>query len=235
MLRSHDRHLLTSPCSWGGLAFPYTEPVLSLLWSRTSSLTARKVPKDRAHQSRGTLVSRISSFSSSRIQLQGMIHGLKHTVPVQVLVDSRADDNFKTYNIPTHTLPSPRQVLAVDGNLRVDYAKTEPLKPLLSSNHHEYIELLVISSPLNSVVLGIPWLKLHNPHVDWSTATIRNWTLHCHAHCLRSALPARSTNPSPAAVEIDLTNVRPDYHDLRQVLVRLPPHLYLSIELMTVP
>lgn len=147
-----------------------------------------------------------------------------------------ADDDFidgelvKEYNILIQTLSSPREVLAVDGRLieRVTQ-KTEPLKLILSSNHHEFIELHVISSPMNSVILGIPWLKLHNPHVDWATATIRNWSLYCHAHCLHSAQLARSTEPSPAPEEIDLTKVSSDYHDLKQVFSKLsdtslPPH-----------
>lgn len=119
-----------------------------------------------------------------------MIHGHEHLVPVQVLVDSGADDNFMDSNfvesndIPTYKLSSPKEVLAIDGKLlELVTHKTEPLNLVLSSNHHEHIELYVISSPLNSVILGIPWLKLHNPHIDWSTAPIHNWSLHCHAHC----------------------------------------------------
>lgn len=65
-----------------------------------------------------------------------------------------------------HLLSSPKEVLAIDSKLieRVTH-KTGPTKLVLSSNHHEHVELYVISSPLNSVILGIPWLKLHNPHV----------------------------------------------------------------------
>ena len=77
-----------------------------------------------------------------------MIHGLKHSVPVQVLVDSGADDNFidsnfvKSHDIPTYELSSPKEVHAVDGKLlELVTHKTEPLKLLLSSNHHKHLEL----------------------------------------------------------------------------------------------
>ncbi len=43
---------------------------------------------------RGTLVSRISTSSASRIQVTGTIHAPHYALPVQVLVDSGADDNF---------------------------------------------------------------------------------------------------------------------------------------------
>lgn len=63
----------------------------------------------------------------------------------------------------------------VDGKLlALVTRKTEPLRLILSSNHREHIELFVITTPLNSDILGIPWLKLYNPQIDWSTATIQN-------------------------------------------------------------
>lgn len=87
---------------------------------------------------------------------------------VQVLIDSGEDDNFidcsfvKT-NMPTCRLLTPKEVQAVDGKLLEVLAyKTEPLKLMLSSNHHDFLELFVISSPMNFVILGIPCLKLHN-------------------------------------------------------------------------
>lgn len=89
--------------------------------------------------------------------------------------------------------------------------------------------MYVICTPLNSIILGILWLKLHNPHIDWSTATICNWSNHCHARCLKSVLPARTTSPSPVPEEINLTNVPSDYHDMQQVFSKasassLPAH-----------
>lgn len=101
---------------------------------------------------------------------------------------------------------------SVDGKLlALVTRKTEPLRLILSSNHHEHIELFVITTPLN--ILGIPWLNLHNLYIHWSTATKYSWSNHCNAHCLKSALPARSTVLSPTSEE----NVPPDYHDLQQV------------------
>lgn len=90
-----------------------------------------------------------------------MIHGQQHTVPVQVLVDSGADDNFidgeliEKYNIPTQTLSALKQVLVVDGKLIKGITKkTEPLELILYSNHHKFVELYVITSPMSSVILG---------------------------------------------------------------------------------
>lgn len=67
---------------------------------------------------------------------------------------------------------------------------TAPILLILSGNHQETVQLFVISSPLSPVVLGLPWLEQHNPHIDWSTASIVSWSDYCHAHGLRSAIPA---------------------------------------------
>ncbi|XP_038149603.1 uncharacterized protein LOC119788967 isoform X3 [Cyprinodon tularosa] len=37
------------------------------------------------------------------------------------------------------------------------------------------------------VVLGHPWLSLHNPHLNWREGRVESWSLHCLSSCLRSA------------------------------------------------
>ncbi len=181
-------------------------------------------------------MSRISTSSTSRIQVTGTIHAPHHALPVQVLVDSGADDNFidsdfvKRHNLAVYELALPKEIHAIDGTLLETVThKTEPLELVLSKNHHEFIELYVITSPLTSVILGIPWLKRHNPHIDWATATIWSWSAHCHAHCLKSAVPARTAGALSPPEEIDLPKVPPEYHDLKEVFSKtsastLPPH-----------
>ncbi len=46
--------------------------------------------------------------------------------------------------------------------------KTEPLT-LIIGDHHELVCFHLYSSTQHSLVLGLPWLKEHNPHIDWST------------------------------------------------------------------
>lgn len=185
-------------------------------------------------------MSRISPNStpprSKRIQVQGMLRWSHDTLPVQVLIDSGADDSFIDYelvsqaNIPTIALSEPQEVLALDGKqlARVTH-RTEPISLTLSDNHHELIELFVISSPMSPVIVGLPWLKIHNPLVDWSTASIVNWSVFCHANCLRSAIPTSVPTSQSPPEEIDLSAVPSEYHDLKQVFSKdkalsLPPH-----------
>ena len=100
---------------------------------------------------------------------------------------------------------------------------------MISGNHHENISFFLIPSPTSPVVLGLPWLKLHNPHIDWSTVSILNWSLFCHSHCLHSAIPSSlASTPSPPKPG-DVSSVPSAYHHLREVFSKdralsLPPH-----------
>ena len=75
-------------------------------------------------------------------------------------------------------------------------------------------------------MLGLPWLRLHNPHIDWSTSTITNWRLFCHSHCLHSAVPTTVPTTSPPPSPVHLTLVPAQYHNLQEVFSfqSLPPH-----------
>ncbi|KAK3574131.1 hypothetical protein QTP86_003418 [Hemibagrus guttatus] len=68
------------------------------------------------------------------------------------------------------------------------------------------------------VVLGITWLKQHNPHVDWLTGRILSWRLTCSRACL-SVAPTVSERPSEWEEEIfpDLFKVPEVYLDLKEV------------------
>lgn len=73
-------------------------------------------------------------------------------------------------------------------------------------------------------MLRLPWLKIHNPGIDWSKATLTSWSPHCHSNCLRSAIPSASPPE-----EIDLSLVPTEYHDLKLVFSKgqassQPPH-----------
>jgi len=67
--------------------------------------------------------------------------------------------------------------------------KTSPVALTVSGNHHEKLSFHLLTSPETPVVLGHPWLKVDNPHIDWSTSKILGWSSLCHSVCLKSAQP----------------------------------------------
>lgn len=132
-----------------------------------------------------------SSTLSNQIQIPCVLHWSQDSLPIQVLIDAGGDDNFidsdlalKAY-IPITKLSETKDVLALDGRLSGITHRTVPLSLMLTGNHHETIKLFVVPSPLSPVVLGMPWLKEHNPQIDWSIVSLSNWSSECHAHRLR--------------------------------------------------
>ena len=105
-----------------------------------------------------------------------------------------------------------------------------PTTLLLSGNHSEDIRFFVIDSPNSPLVLGRPWFEVHNPHVDWRTGRVTEWSTGCHALCLHSALtPEDGASALPPPETVELSKVPAIYHDLAPVFSKesamsLPPH-----------
>ena len=45
--------------------------------------------------------------------------------------------------------------------------------------HSETIQVLLLSTPSQPVILGYPWLRRHNPNIDWTTCSVREWGETC--------------------------------------------------------
>ena len=108
-----------------------------------------------------------------RSQFEVTLSSSNQSITLPVLVDSGADANFidrglvVKLGIKTIPLSHPMSVNGLSGRL-VDCVEhtTIPLNVLLSGNHRESLSFHVIDSSLCPVVLGLPWLKNHNPQID---------------------------------------------------------------------
>ncbi|XP_038149602.1 uncharacterized protein LOC119788967 isoform X2 [Cyprinodon tularosa] len=98
-----------------------------------------------------------------------------------------AQSRFRDASSPTPE-PYSVHVSALDGKpLSFVTHTTEPIELVVSGNHHEKLNFFVFPSPQSPVVLGHPWLSLHNPHLNWREGRVESWSLHCLSSCLRSA------------------------------------------------
>ena len=177
-------------------------------------------------------ISHSSSISRPRFLARLVLPLGTQTLPV--LIDSGCDasliDDQTACKLGIKRVPLPRPVKAraLDGQLFATVThKTEPVRLLLSGNHHETIQFHIFHTPDLPLVLGYPWLRRHNPHIDWSTGSILGWGAACHQLCLQQATVSQPS-PSPSHVS-DLKGVPAVYHDLREVFSKtratsLPPH-----------
>ena len=104
-------------------------------------------------------------------------------------------------------------------------------------HHHENIQFHLFTSTSHSLILGQPWLFLHNPHIDWKNGKIRGWGEDCARNCLApndqknriAEINLFSTNPATDSEFLDLISVPSCYHHLKEVFnkmkaLSLPPH-----------
>lgn len=183
------------------------------------------------------LVSHVSVKTSSQIkrplfQVKLLLSDNSHTLAT--FIDSGSDGNIMDEGLAMQLgleripLTPPIPARALDGHLLGTVThQTSPVHMLISGNHHETIQFHLLPSSNIPLILGFPWLRKHNPHVDWTTATILSWSSCCHQVCLRDAsMPRQTTLPSTCP---DLARVPAEYHDLREVFSKakatsLPPH-----------
>jgi hypothetical protein len=78
-----------------------------------------------------------------------------------------AENGFRTLVRRT-----PYQLLLVDGdaigsNKGMVTHQTEPLTMKILRGHTEEIQFDLVTMGTHAVILGMPWLRLHNPQIDW--------------------------------------------------------------------
>lgn len=134
---------------------------------------------------------------------------------------------MRRWSLEREPLLQPVPVRALDGHvLGTVIHQTSPVHLLISGNHHETIQFHILDCLHPPLILGYPWLQLHNTHIDWSTGAIQEWSPSCHQRCQQASSPVRPPGPSLLA---DLSVVPTKYQDFHQVFSKaratsLPPH-----------
>ncbi|KAK3516483.1 hypothetical protein QTP70_018758 [Hemibagrus guttatus] len=82
------------------------------------------------------------------------------------------------------------QIHAVTGRtLQIVHHLARPLRLQVGALHCEELPLLVLENATADIVLGRPWLELHDPVLSWKTGEILKWGEHCFGACFPN-LPA---------------------------------------------
>jgi hypothetical protein len=107
------------------------------------------------------------------------------------MVDCGATENFidKEYTewnwIPLNEKMVPRRVLAMDGREVVSGPVThDTVVKLKINNHHETIKLHCITIGNSPIIVGLPWLKRHNPNIDCKQGQVMFESTRCARECL---------------------------------------------------
>jgi len=99
------------------------------------------------------------------------------------MIDSEATENFISNIfvikncIPYQAKEKPYELTITDespSNYGDGWVQMETKEStLMIGQHSEQINLDIMWIPRHNIILGIPWLKTHNPHIDWKTEEIR--------------------------------------------------------------
>ncbi len=198
-----------------------------------------------------TCPSRPSANTTTRVSvtLDSLNHDHCFTVPVtlkteseifniRAMIDSGAAGNFMSEDfahknsIPLIRCLSSLAVEAVDGRPlgsgRITHL-TARLTLVTGALHQEIMQFYIIPTLHAPVILGLPWLRKHNPSISWQDAEITGWGSRCFKHCLPQIHPlpvhvVEVTDPTP-----DTQSLPDTYHDLREAFSKtrasqLPPH-----------
>jgi hypothetical protein len=103
---------------------------------------------------------------------------------IQAFVDFGAVVNFidqdfaRELQIPCVKCPIPLQIEALDGRpigSGQDENQTKPILQQVRMDHSETLSFLLITAHENPLILGYPWLVLHNSLVSWSMGHLLDW------------------------------------------------------------
>lgn len=112
---------------------------------------------------------------------------------LSVLIDSGSAGNFilaslvSSLALPLKEIAKPISVQAPDGQVVSKMFVTHITRPLsiffTQPAHIKQIQFYVLVYALPTIVLGLPWLRKHNPVIDWCNARIKAWSSQCAMNC----------------------------------------------------
>ena len=94
------------------------------------------------------------------------------------MIDSGATGSFiaesliRLWDLQTRTKEDQYNLLMADGSSTRVNRETIPLAVAIKQ-HYEELTLDVVRTANYDVILGIPWLRRHNPIIDWIRGVLR--------------------------------------------------------------
>ncbi|KAK3551620.1 hypothetical protein QTP70_020828 [Hemibagrus guttatus] len=140
-------------------------------------------------------------------------------------------DLITTFNIPIQPCNPPLQVNAVNNKPIGDgiVQQTLPMQLQVGLFHQETISFYVIDSPHHDIILGYPWLSVHDPVISWHHGEITLWSQFCFSHCLDNTTIKSCLTTSVESPECKPVTIPSCYQELQEVFsktkaTQLPPH-----------
>jgi len=147
---------------------------------------------------------------NDHIMVKIQVHGAKETVTINAMIDSGATEDFidrevcNKHGIKMIKAKNPREIYLADGKPSAMGPVTYMTKvPMDISSHRELATFQVANLQNHEVIRGMPWLKEHNPTIDWNDKRITSNSEGCTTWCLKGS-PVAYAIPEEKALEANL-------------------------------
>jgi len=147
---------------------------------------------------------------NDHIMVKIQLHGGKESVTINAMIDSGATEDFidrqvcNKHGIKMIKAKNPREIYLADGKPSAMGPVTHMTKvPMDISSHRELATFQVANLQNHEVILGMPWLREHNPTIDWNDQRITFNSERCTTWCLKSS-PIAYAVPEEKALEENL-------------------------------
>ena len=148
--------------------------------------------------------------NKDHIMVKLQLHGEKESVTINAMIDSGATEDFidrevcNKHGIKMIKAKNPREIYLADGKPSAMGPVTHMTKvPMDISSHRELATFQVANLQNQDVILGMPWLREHNPTIDWNDKRITFNSERCTTWCLKSS-PIAYAVPEDKALEENL-------------------------------
>ncbi len=106
--------------------------------------------------------------------------------------------------------------------------------------HKEILKFYVISSPIHPLILGLPWLRKHDPYISWKEGEIKQWGSACHEQCFSHSIPVSVSTITLTQGNSEVVHLPSQYADLLEAFSKvkateLPPHRSSDCSIELIP
>ena len=150
---------------------------------------------------------------NDHIMVKIQLHGGKESVTINAMIDSGVTEDFidrevcNKHGIKMIKAKNPREIYLADGKPRAMGPVTHMTKvPMDLSSHRELATFQVANLQNHEVILGMPWLREHNPTIDWNDKRITFNSERCTTWCLEGS-PVVDAIPEEKALEENLLTI----------------------------
>jgi len=144
------------------------------------------------------------------IMVKIQLHGEKESVTINVMIESGVTEDFidcelcHKHGITMIKAKNPKEIYMADGKPSTIGPVTHMTKvPMDISSHRELATFQVANLQNHEVILGMPWLREHNPRIDSNDKRITVNSEPCTTWCLKSG-PVAYAVPAEKALEENL-------------------------------